>query len=251
MAKVAVIAGDKHIPYRNDVAWAVLLKALEHLKPDIYVNTGDEFAFSAFSRFQPVPSEWDVDLEGHYRQALEDLDEIQKRVGHTVYIEGNHDARIEKWAAATREGMSAYRMLSPRIILSRGRKRFRWVPYYVPDGTYSYYRLTPRISVVHGWTYCKHATARHLEMSRGRSIIHGHTHRMQVEYAQDPFSLEPVEGFSAGCLCDRVPLYNTSAPVNWVNGFIVAYIGRRSDTVYTVPVKKNFAVLPDGTEIRA
>lgn len=61
-----------------------------------------------------------------------------------------------------------------------------------------------------------------------------------------------VGAWSAGCLCARTPIYaHGGAPTEWSHGFWVAYIGRDSFTVYTVPIfDKGYAVLPDGKEVK-
>lgn len=61
---------------------------------------------------------------------------------------------------------------------------------------------------------------------------------------------DTIRAIGCGCLCNPVPLYGIGQPVEWVNGFIIGYLGRRSDTVFTVDIKGNFAILPDGAEIR-
>jgi hypothetical protein len=56
---------------------------------------------------------------------------------------------------------------------------------------------------------------------------------------------------SAGCLRKPIPLYGTGRPVEWVNAFILGYLGRRSDTLYTIPIMDNRCILPDGAEVAA
>ena len=45
-------------------------------------------------------------------------------------------------------------------------------------------------------------------------------------------------------------LYGTGRPVEWINAFILGYLGRRSDTLYTVPIMGDRCILPDGSEVR-
>ena len=37
----------------------------------------------------------------------------------------------------------------------------------------------------------------------------------------------------------------------WVHAFILGYLGRRSDALYTVPILGRRCILPDGTEVQA
>lgn len=105
---------------------------------------------------------------------------------------------------------------------------------------------------MHGWSYARHATKAHLQISQGKSVIHGHTHRADASIVQNIWSPgKVVQARSAGCLCKPIPLYGTGRPVEWVNAFILGYLGRRSDTLYTIPILDNRCVLPDGTEVSA
>jgi len=40
-------------------------------------------------------------------------------------------------------------------------------------------------------------------------------------------------------------------PVEWVHAFILGYLGRRNDTLYTIPIMNNRCILPDGAEVMA
>lgn len=254
MAKVAIVAGDLHVPFTSPVALELLYKAAEKIKPDLYGFLGDMFSHNNFSRHgaSPITAKADIaaDLQDHYQEGIDHLDEMEKHCGRTVFVEGNHDAWIERWAANTAQGRTLYSMVSPRLCMSRNRSNFIYIPYYNQNGTYSHYKLSPRLAMVHGWSYSKHATANHLDRSHGMSIIHGHTHRVQYEERANPFSAKSATGMSVGCLCAPVPMWSTSSPVNWVNAFGIVYIGKHSDTMYPVTVNKNFVILPDGSEIK-
>jgi hypothetical protein len=134
----------------------------------------------------------------------------------------------------------------------KGRSRCTYVPYGSVGGTYPHYAINRRIIAVHGWSYARNATKQHLQISQGRSVIHGHTHRADASIIQNIWSPgEIVQARSAGCLCKPIPLYGTGRPVEWVNAFILGYLGRRSDTLYTIPIMDNRCILPDGTEVAA
>jgi len=60
-----------------------------------------------------------------------------------------------------------------------------------------------------------------------------------------------IQARSSGCLCKPIPLYGTGRPVEWVNAFILGYLGRRSDTLYSIPIMDNRCILPDGSEVAA
>ena len=67
----------------------------------------------------------------------------------------------------------------------------------------------------------------------------------------DPWTGDPVEAMNAGCLCKKSPLYrHDGSPTQWAHGFWIAFIGRRSFTIYPILINKGRAVMPDGKEIR-
>ncbi len=160
---------------------------------------------------------------------------------------------ISRWAAKTEGvGKGTYSMLAPRIVLSKGRTNFRYIRYGSLNEKYPHYKVNSRLVAVHGWSYALNATKKHLSMAQGKSIIHGHTHRVDSHRKQALWTAGGVlRGMSAGCLCKLVPIYGIGAPVEWSNAFIIGYIGRRSDTLYQVDIVRGECILPDGTEITA
>lgn len=243
--------GDAHIPYHNPRAMEVVARAAAQVEPDLIVVLGDMLDCSQFSTHPPTPHMAETDYEQDLRFANQFLDRLQGHCGRLVMVEGNHEYRIDRWAARTAEGRGAYSMLAPRLQIMRGRKKFTYIPYGSADGKYPHYKLNSRIVAVHGWSYAKHATKNHLRMSQGKSVIHGHTHRTDSSMIQNVWGKGVVQAHSAGCLCRPVPLYGAGTPVEWVNAFVLGYMGRRSDTMYTIPVMEDRCILPDGTEIHA
>lgn len=242
--------GDEHFPQENKTAVEIVQKAVNYIKPDLVVCLGDLLDCGQFSTHPPTNGVTETDYETDLIHANEYLDGLQANCGRLVVIEGNHEYRIDRWAAATAEGRGAYSMLAPRLQLSKGRKKFTYVPYGSPDGKYPHYKINSRIVAVHGWSYAVHATKNHIKLSQGKSIIHGHTHRADMTMIQNVWSKgDVIQARSAGCLCNSIPLYGTGRPVEWVNSFILGYLGRRSDSLYTVPIVNGRCILPDGTEI--
>jgi len=250
-SKTLLAFGDVHIPYHHAVAVEVFCRAAEYLQPDLIVCLGDLLDCSQFSAHPPTWGVPETDYLDDVNQACTLLDRLHRCCRQLVLIEGNHEYRIGRWAAQTAEGRGTYSMLAPRHRLTQGRDCI-YVPYGSASGRYPHYKVNPRIVAVHGWSYAKHATKNHLTMSQGASVIHGHTHRADTSIVQNIWSPgRIIEARSAGCLCRPIPLYGTGRPVEWVNAFILGYLGRRSDTLYTVPIFGRRCILPDGTEISA
>jgi len=251
MRKLMVAFGDVHVPYENKAAVEVLCKAIEHLKPDLVICLGDLLDCSQFSTH---PRTFGVRLTSYHAdliRANEILDRIQQHCSELVLLEGNHEYRIDRWAARADEGRGTYTLLAPKFQLTKNRNCV-YVPYGSASGKYPHYKINKRIVAVHGWSYAKHATKLHLAMSQGKSIIHAHTHRADATMVQNIWcSTRIIEARSAGCLYQLIPLWGIGRPVDWVNAFIVGYLGRRSDTLYTIPIMGRRCILPDGTEITA
>jgi predicted phosphohydrolase len=69
----------------------------------------------------------ETDYAGDLRAANELLNRLEAVCGRLVIIEGNHEYRLDRWAAATAEGRGAYSMLAPRTQLTQGRPRCTYV----------------------------------------------------------------------------------------------------------------------------
>jgi hypothetical protein len=191
--------------------------------------------------------------EDDLQQANDFIDYVQKYTKErTILIGGNHDSyRIERWAAKESEGKGTYNMLSPHIQLMKNRTKCTYIRYGGAQGTIPHYKLNSRIICVNGWSYAQNAAKIHLRMAQGKSIVYAHCHRMDTACIQDIWSKGTLQSRCPGCMCQRMPLYGTGNPVEWVNGFIVGYLGKRSDTLFTVDIKGDFCILPDGTEVTA
>jgi len=251
-SKTMLAFGDVHVPHQNAAAVEVFCLAAEHLRPDMIVCLGDVLDCGQFSKYPPTYGMPETDYAADLATANALLDRLQKACDRLVVVEGNHEYRLDRWAAATAEGRGAYSMLAPRIQLMRGRKRCTYVRYGTTTGKYPHYAVNSRIIAVHGWSYARHATKQHLQISQGKSVIHGHTHRADTSIIQNIWSPgKIIQSRGAGCLCMPIPLYGTGRPVEWVNAFILGYLGRRSDTLYTIPIMDGRCILPDGTEVVA
>lgn len=249
-SEVMLAFGDVHFPQHNPLALEVFCRAAQRIKPDLIVCLGDILDCGQFSTHPPTFGVPDSDYESDLASANKLLTRLQQYCKRMVMIEGNHEWRIDRWAAKTAEGRGAYSMLAPRVQIPKGRKRFTYIPYGSANGKYPHYQVNRRLVAVHGWSAAKAATRNHLDLSQGRSVIHGHTHRTDSHIIQNVWNpSEIIESRSAGCLCKPIPLYGTGRPVGWTNAFIIGYLGRRSDTLYTIPIMHDRCILPDGREV--
>jgi len=227
-------SGDWHLPYENPVALEIFCRTAETVKPDLIVLLGDLLDCGQFSQHPRTYGMPESDYASDLERANALLDRLQLCCKRLVIVEGNHEHRLDRWAAATSEGRGAYTMLAPRIQLSRGRKKFTYIKYGSVDGHYPHYKINSRIVAIHGWSYAINATKKHLTMAQGKSLIHGHTHRADVAMSQNVWRKGGIiQARSAGCLCQPIPLWGTD------------------DTLYTIPIQGGRCVLPDGEKVTA
>jgi len=253
-----MVLPDLHIPEHDERALECVLKAYKYLRPDEVVILGDwadcgQFSSHGVQSLAELKAHRFVEDEIDPIKAV--MDKLQKYKNKLVYIEGNHEWRVERWAAkwGGRLGPDFYNFMSPRKLLSEGRKKFTWIPY---GDNLAHYQITPALQhsselwALHGWSHAKRASAIHLDRAVSVSIVHGHTHRMQMETRREPSTGRILKSWSPGCLSKLQPLYQANRPTQWTHGFSLVYIGQSSWTDYTVTIHNGQCVLPNGKEIK-
>lgn len=255
-SKLWFIWPDTHFPEQDDEAVACALAAHKILEPDYTVFLGDIMDCGVFSQHSKRTIDDSIAYsfkEKEVDPVNELIDTVQKHTKkHTYYLCGNHEERVERWAVNNGQvALGVYDLVNPMKTISKGRKNFTMVPYSVPIGDrMGYVQIAEDLVAVHGWSFAKHAAQIHLERSRTRSIVYGHTHRHQVATGRDPWTGKPIKAFSPGCLSKLQPLYAVGgAPTDWSHGFAIIYVGRKSWTEYCVSIENAKCVLPDGREI--
>jgi len=134
-----------------------------------------------------------------------------------VLVEGNHEYRLDRWAAATAEGRGAYSMLAPRIQLAKGRAKFTYIRYGSVDGRYPHHALNARIIAVHGWSYAGTRQRTTSRSVRARASSTATRIGRRQHHSEHLLPGRVIQARSAGCLCKPIPLYGTGRPVEWVN----------------------------------
>lgn len=256
---------DTHFPDQDPEALELVLEVHRILHPEYSLFLGDILDCGLFSSHAKRTIAEDTAYD--YKKLEIDpcnamIDTVQENTKFwTYYLEGNHEARIERWAVNNgRAGESIYNLISPKATLATGRDNYTQIPYEEPTGNRMGYveivsplkkMRTGGLVAVHGWSHAKAAARRHLELSRSRSIIYGHTHRAQTEVSRDPWSGNIIKSWSPGCLSKLQPFYaHGGAPSEWTHGFSLIYVGQTSWTEYNISIVKGSCVLPSGEEIK-
>jgi UDP-2,3-diacylglucosamine pyrophosphatase LpxH len=258
---LVMVLPDLHLPVHDRSALRIVLKAFDYLKPQRLVILGD-WLDAAFASAHPASSRKEAKQGGYIASEIEPcrrlLEEFEEHAKEIIYIEGNHEFRVER--LITRNGgawLAIPELVLPSKLLSMNRKKkFTWIPYQhnatSKDGySLPHYKIADGLIAVHGWSTSKHSARKHLELVRGWSIVHGHTHRAQSDSARHPMTGRVNQAWSPGCLAQLQPMWRHGSPTEWTHGFSLIYC--RNDlskwTAYTVTIDQGECILPDGTKI--
>ncbi|HSW45684.1 MAG TPA: metallophosphoesterase, partial [Phycisphaerae bacterium] len=103
-SKTFLAFGDVHVPHQNLEAVAIVRRVAQRLRPDLVVCLGDLLDCGQFSTHPPTYGTPESDYLKDLKQANTLLDQMQASCARLVMVEGNHEYRLDRWAAATAEG---------------------------------------------------------------------------------------------------------------------------------------------------
>lgn len=171
------------------------------------------------------------------------LDAIQRAApdAEIHYLEGNHEAHVERWASRTfasqRDAVKLLAAFGPEKVLDL---KGRAIRYYRRSEQYQGISIPGTIRLgkcyfTHGVSHSRYATAAHLSRF-GANVVHGHTHRSQAVVERTVSS----DGFGAWCpgtLARLQPLYQHTAPTSWSHGYAVQFVQRSGRFLhFNVPI---------------
>ncbi len=247
---LVMVLPDLHVPYHDKPALSCALKAHEFLKPKRTIILGDWLDAEPFKTFErkSLLEKAAIDFKvDEVDPCNEILDILQKNTKLMVFIEGNHEFRIERAAANARnKGLAAvHSLISPKNLLGVGRKDFIWVPY---NKQLSHYKITPELWAFHGWSHSKHVAETHLNYLMSVSAVFGHVHRQQSAVRRNKVTDRLIKAWTPGCLCERQPLWGTQTPTDWIHGFSIIYVKNDNSSwfEYTITIENGQCVLPGG-----
>ena len=251
---LVMVLPDLHFPYHDPEVLEIVLRAHALLRPERTVILGDWLDAGNFSSFGSES----LAHHGANNFASEEidpcnatLDHLQGNTKHLVFIEGNHEFRVEKCASNLGKAFEGiYDLVSPEKLLSKGRRDFTWIPY---REKLSHYKIADDLIALHGWSHSKYPAARHLDLTRNYSVVFGHVHRQDMAVRRNPLTDQIIKAWSPGCLSRLQPIYLAHEPTDWVNGFSLIFV---KDNLtkwreFTITIQNGEAVLPDGRLVRA
>tara|TARA_R100001530_G_scaffold92851_1_gene64450 strand:+ start:52 stop:837 length:786 start_codon:yes stop_codon:yes gene_type:complete len=222
VVKRAIVTPDKHFPYEDKAAINCLVKAIEIVKPDLYIDLGDVGEWEAFShwkykRRKTPPLEYliedfDKDVKD-VNSGLDIIDESLDKVNcsEKYMTEGNHDNWLNM-AVERYPYISQYKFAAAVGLAKRGYT-------YLPFGK----RLKiGKLRFYHGHLYGgQYHTANHIR-KMGCNVMYGHWHDLQQMSATHEDGAKSA--WSIGCLKDMSSKSNAwlgGRPINWAHAFAI------------------------------
>jgi len=233
----AIVTPDKHFPNADQPAINVLCKAIDFIKPTIYVDLGDvgeweNFSHWKYARRKQPPLEFMIPgLETdiiEVNKGIDQIDEALDRVNCTekYMIEGNHDNWLNTFCDA-HSYIPQYRFESAVQLKARGYE-------YYPFGVHL---KLGKLYLYHGHQYGgAYHTANHLR-KLGCNVMYGHWHDLQHMTATHMDG--PKAAWSIGCLKDfnKGNDWLDNRRVNWAHAFaIVDFFDEGHFTVHVVQI---------------
>lgn len=223
-----VIVPDSHGNHIDEDAKKAFLKDLRKIRPEQIIFLGDHLdCGGTFNTHQRnYTSELVETYEDDVNAANDFLDAIEKAAPEAQerhYLEGNHEAHVERWASRSfvskKDADKVLERFGPQAVLEL---KARGIKYYKRSEHYNGLSIPGAIRLgkcyfVHGFSHGTHATHAHL-MRFGANVVHGHTHRSQSAVERTVTS----DGFGAWCpgtLAKLQPLYRHTAPTSWSHGY--------------------------------
>lgn len=227
-----VIVPDSHGAHIDPTARAAFLSDLLQLQPREIVMLGDHL--DCAGTFSTHQASYTNELRESYQSDVDAanafLDDIQSAAPNAEihYIEGNHEAHVERWVARTFKSHADAQMvlglLGPEGVLrlkQRGVRYYRRADFHMGLSIPGTIRLG-RVFFTHGISHAKHAQTVHLDRF-GASVVFGHVHRDIAARARTVTSA----GHGAWCpgtLAKLQPLYRHTQPTDWSHGYGVEFI---------------------------
>lgn len=229
--KTAIILPDVHLKESIGKDYAAVKPFIKKIKPDVIILLGDFMDVNSLSA-------WDYDkkrkMEGRrYKKeidcAKEELDFLQKYCKEIIYIEGNHEDRVNRYLDKNPEMEGIIEIPEELNLKEREIKWVKMNDLYKLSGMY----------FTHGMYTNKYSAQKHLQVL-GCNICFGHQHSTQTAM-QNMAMQKPHMSYALGTLGDKKPDYLKNRPGNWISQFGIMYWNTESGNfnLYPINVIKN------------
>jgi len=241
--KKIIAIPDIQAPKHDERAVATALKIVKGEKPDVLIHVGDFVDLQSVAKFKPkdwaeVTQTADQEIKAG-NKILDEFDKVTPRKTEKVFLEGNHDRRLELWfcqyGAKLGKDFEGNSVQSQLRLSERGYKyiRTRDQPYKIG-----------KAGLIHGW-YANQYHAKKTIEKGAQNLIYGHTHDFQVHTGCHLDKDAPRLAMSIGCLCKFRQPYKEGKPTNWIHGVGLFWIDEKSGRFwpYFCPIINGEAVI--------
>ena len=219
-----IALGDIHFPFHSPSVLDETLDFIVSYKPKYIILLGDIVDCYSLSRFDKDPRRI-LSLQKEFDLANEFLTKLRNLLpkSNIIYIEGNHEKRLQKYLDSHPE-ISSLRSLNIPLLLGLDALDIPYVKNFTLGDMYFY----------HGEIVRKYAgqSARGEMDKNDISGCSGHTHRLSHYFRTTTH--RDLQWLEAGCLCILEPVYLDTKP-DWQNGFVYGY--EENGKVYALPYK--------------
>lgn len=220
---------DCHIPYHDEKAFNLMIRAAKAFKPDHVIIMGDFADFYSVSSHDKSPDRTNH-LDEEISVVTTKLWEVKKLgAGNNVFIAGNHEDRLTRYLM--QKAPELYRVATIERLLGLKEAGFKFVSYRQD------YRLG-KLIMTHDTGKAGYNAHKQALDAYHRSIVIGHTHRMGYMIQGDADGDRHV-GCMFGWLGDKAQIdymHNINATKDWTLGFGIGYMDKKTGFVYLIPV---------------
>jgi hypothetical protein len=230
--------GDVHAPYEDTRAVRLLLAVLRAWTPHHLVCMGDLLDCYAVSSHSKAPDRktslaWEIG----YAEALLDRFDALKVPGRKLFIEGNHETRLQRFIAEKAPQFDG--LISIPQVLKLKQRKWEYTPYrsFATLG-----KLALTHDVGYAGRYAPHRTLDALQSS----VVTGHTHRLGL-LVESNLKGEGKVAASFGWLgdIDAVDyMHKGKVTRDWHLGFGLGYLDTATGYVQLTPIP----LLPRGAK---
>lgn len=213
-----------------------MLRDLALLAPEEIVMLGDHLdcggVFSVHQRSYTKELAESFEADCDAANALLDSVQLAAPKAAIHYLEGNHEAHVERWAArqftSQKDAEHLLANYGPAAVL---RLKDRGIRYYRSSDCHMGLSIPGTIRLgrcfaTHGITASEHAAAAHLARFSA-NVVFGHVHR-SMAIVERAVTSDGRGAWSPGTLAKLQPLYLHTNPSKWTHGYGLQIV-RRSD----------------------
>jgi len=224
--KSAIIIPDAHISDKVPKDYIAIKSFVKQFKPDKIIILGDYSDVASLSA-------WDMDkkrkMEGRrfkkeMTTANRELDFLQECSNDIIYLEGNHEFRVERYLDKSPEMEGLIEIQENLRLKERG---IKWVKF-------NDLHKVGDMFFTHGMYTNKYNASKHLQVL-GCNICYGHQHSTQTAL-QNMAMQKPHMAYALGTLGNKKPDFMQNKPSSWINQFAVFYWDTKGGNFNLYPI---------------